>query len=99
MGGELKIQELFQIGQARPQIIPMIDSRLHKRRELFELLPANRCLGIQWFQIVTDMAVDVLVVVPLGQLAKLPAESLVTGVVLPACAPAIASPVPETLHQ
>lgn len=43
------------------------------------------------------MAVNILVVVALGQLAELPAEALVAGIILARGAPAVAAPIAEAL--
>src|SRR5207302_4286729 len=49
-------------------------------------------------QVVAEMAVRVLVIVPAGQIAELPLESLAAGVVRAGNAPAIAAPVAQALQ-
>src|SRR6185312_13556490 len=62
-----------------------------------ELLAADGGLHVERLEIVAQVAVDVLVVVALGQRAEAPAEPLAAGVVLPRGAPAIAAPIAERL--
>ncbi len=61
------------------------------------MLAANGGLGIERLQVESEVAVNVFVVVALGELAELPAEAFVAGVVLAGGAPAVAAPVAEAL--
>ena len=97
MGRQAELEELLEIGQAAAQGFPVAFASFDECRELLELLATDGGLGIEWLQIKTEMAVDVFVIVALGQLTELPAEALVARIVLPARAPAVATPVAETL--
>src|SRR5688572_22354578 len=68
---------------------------LDESRELLQLGDADGGLHIGRLQIVADVRVDVLVIVPVRQITKVPVESLATGVFLSGITPAIASPVTE----
>jgi hypothetical protein len=79
--------------------LPVAFPRLDEIRQLAELRAADGGLDVERLQIVAEMGVNVFVVVAFGQFAKLPAETLVAGVVLAAGAPAIAAPIAEAFHQ
>jgi hypothetical protein len=57
----------------------------------------QRGLKVGGFQVVSDVAVDVLVVMTLGQIAESPLESLLTRVVVSRRAVAVAAPVAKRL--
>src|SRR5258708_16178223 len=65
--------------------------------EFLQLLAADGGLHLEWFEVVTQVAVGVLVVVAMRQPAELPTESFAAGVVLTGGAPAVATPVAERL--
>src|SRR3954468_6318214 len=99
MSGQREFQELFKRRQASAQILPVAAARGAEVRETLQLNPTNRRLQIERFQIISEVAVDVFVIVSLRQFTELPAEALPTGVVDSARAPAIAPPVTETFHD
>lgn len=99
MGGEHEVEELVEARQTGTQVDPVIDAGLDEARQLFELLAADGGLRVERFQVIPEMAVNVLVVIAFGQLAELPAEAVVAGVILAAGAPAVATPVPKALDK
>src|SRR5687767_8655805 len=68
---------------------------LDESREFLQLGDADGGLHIGRLQVVADVRVDVLVIVPVRQMTKLPVESLAAGVFFSGFTPAIASPVTE----
>src|SRR5262245_1199536 len=94
-GGSRQNQKLFILLQLVQKAGMVSTPCLDKGVKLAELLPTYRCLDVERLQAVTEMAVDVFVVVAMGQVAQLPVEALIAGVVLAGSAPAIAAPVAE----
>ena len=99
MGRQLELDELLQVGERGAEIIPVVHARLDEGGQFLQLLTADGRLRVERLQVVAQVRVDVFVVVALRQLAELPAEAFVTGVVLAAGAPAVAAPVPEAFRQ
>src|SRR4051794_31257760 len=92
---QMELEELLEIGQAAAQILPVAPACFAEGGELLNLLPADGCLNVERLQVITEVGVDVLVIVAEGQFAELPAKAFTAGVVLAARAPAIAAPVAE----
>ena len=99
MGRELELDKFFEVGERGAEIIPVVHARLDERGQFLQLLPTNRGLRVKWLQVVAEVRINVFVIVAFRQFAKLPAETLVAGVVLAAGAPAVAAPVAETLDK
>lgn len=97
MGGKSEFKNLFEAGETCAKGFPILFTRLDEGIEFLELLATNRGLRVERLQVVAEVTVNVFVVVALGELAELPAEALVAGVVLARGAPAVAAPVAETL--
>ena len=74
-------------------------ARFHECGELFELRTADGRLHVRNLEVESEMAVDELVIVAMGQEAESARETLATGVVLSGRAGAIAAPVTEGFHQ
>ena len=70
-----------------------------KLRQLGELGRSESRLHICRFQVISDVRIDVLVVVAARQRTQLPVKTLATGVVPARFAPAIATPVAKRLNQ
>ena len=60
-------------------------------------VPTDRRLGIEWLQVVAQMAIGVLVVVTFRQFTQAPGKTLVAGVINAAGGTAVAAPVAVTL--
>ena len=97
VGGQAEFEDIFQVGKARAEYFPVAFSGFDEGREFFELLPTYGGLRVERLEVVAEVAVNVFVVVALGQLAELPAEAFAAGVVLAGGAPAVAAPVAEAL--
>ena len=97
MGGEAEFEDILEIGEACAEDFPVAFAGFDESGEFFELLPAYGGLGVERLEIVAEVAVNVFVVVALGQLAELPTEALAAGVVFAGGAPAVAAPVAEAL--
>ena len=85
---QIGLDDLFQL----PEI------SLSKGGELFKLLKlsaANRCLHIRHFEIIADMAINILVIVSGGKRSKLLSVTLSASVILSSCTIAVPAPVPE----
>ena len=64
-----------------------------------QLRAADGGLRIEGLQVVAEMAVDVFVIVALGQVAEFPAETFAAGIVVSAGAPAVTAPIAEAFHE
>ena len=62
------------------------------------MLASDGSLRIKRLQIIPKMAVGVFVVVPRGQLPKIPSKTLATRIVLPGGTPAVPTPVTEAFR-
>src|SRR5262249_27674384 len=65
----------------------------HEFRQLAELLPADGGLDVERLQVITEVTIDVLVVVTTRELTQLPTKSFAAGIVLAGRAPTIATPI------
>src|SRR5687768_17843869 len=81
------LQVIQRLAQPREVAPPRGDELIQAR----ELRDAHGGLHVRELQVVPDVRVDVLVVVPVGQVAELPLEALPARVLFPGIAPAIAS--------
>ena len=72
---------------------------LNKRGELLQLLAADGGLHVGDLEVIAKVAVDVLVVVALGQLAELTVKAVAAEVILAGGADAVAAPVAEGEDQ
>ena len=81
--------------QACLQAVVVALAGLDELRELAQLGAADGGLHVGDLEVVTNVAVDVFVVVAIGQRAELLAEALAAGIVLAAGAVAVAAPVAE----
>src|SRR5205814_6061428 len=91
--------ELLMPGKCRGQPGVVSPAGGGEAIDLLQLLPADGGLQVERLQVVAEVAVDVLVVVAVGEFAQLPAEALAAGVVLAAGAPAVTAPVAERLRD
>lgn len=97
--GKLEIEKLFKFRQGGTQGLPVLAAGFVEGGQFLELGAANGGLKVERFKVISEVAVDVFVVVALGEFPELPAESFVAGVVATTGTPAIASPVAKTFHQ
>jgi hypothetical protein len=97
VGGQAEFEDIFEVSEARAEDFPVAFASLDEAGEFFQLLTADGGLGVERLEVVAEVAVNVFVVVSLGQLAELPTEALATGVVFARGAPAVATPVAEAL--
>lgn len=81
MGGQREFEELFQVCEACAEVLPVLLSGFNECRKFLELLSADRGLGVERFEVVAQMAVNVFVVETFREFAELPAEAFATGVV------------------
>ena len=72
---------------------------LNEARELLQLLTADSRLHIGDLQVVAKVAVYILMIIPLGQLAELTVEAVMAEVVLSGGADAVPAPVPVAQDQ
>ena len=97
MRGQAEFEDIFEVGKSCAEDFPVAFAGFDEGGEFFELLTADGSLGVERLEVVTEVAVNVFVVVTLGQLAELPTEAFAAGVVFAGGAPAVAAPVAETL--
>ena len=97
VGGQAEFEDIFEVGETSAKDFPVAFTGLDEGGKFFELLTANGSLGVERLEVVTKVAVNVFVIVALGQLAELPTEAFAAGVVFARGAPAVAAPVAETL--
>ena len=90
---------MFETGQAFPELFPVPFSGLDEDRKFLELCAADRRLHIGHLQVVAEVGINILMVVPRGEFAELPVEALVARIVPARRAPAVAAPVAEGLDQ
>lgn len=95
--GQGELKHVIKVGEADAEGFPVLLTRFDEGGELFELLTADGGLRVERLQVITEVAVDVFVIVAFGEFAELPAEAFVAGVVLAGGAPAVAAPIPEAL--
>lgn len=88
-------QEILAVGQLFLDIGKMCFSLGDERGRLFNLCQGAGGLGVSDLQVIAKMAVGVFVIIAGGQGAKLPIESLATGIVAAGGAVAVSSPVAE----
>ena len=91
-----KHDAVFQPCQFRFQKGEVGLSRLNEGSGLLELRETTGGLHVADLQIVADMAIGVFVIIAMRQVAELPVEPFVTGVVLAWKAITVTSPIPET---
>jgi len=94
---QAELEVFLQVGEAAAEGFPVLFAGLDEGGEFLELLAADSGLRVERLQVIAEVAVDVFVVVALGEFAELPTEAFIAGVVLAARAPAIATPVAEAL--
>lgn len=97
VGGQAEFEDIFEISETSAKDFPVAFASFDEGGKFFELLTANGGLGVERLEVVTKVAVDVFVIVALGQLAELPTEAFAAGVVFAGGAPAVATPVAEAL--
>ncbi len=97
MGGQAEFEDIFQVCKACAEDFPVALAGFDEGGQFFELLSAYGGLGVERLEVVAEVAVDVFVIVALGQLAELPTEAFAAGVVFAGGAPAVATPVAEAL--
>ena len=81
------------------QKLEVVLTACDEARELLELCNTDRRLHIGGLQIIAEVAVDILVVIALRKLAILPVKAVVTGIIVPWCAPAVTAPVTDRAHD
>ena len=81
------------------QAIPVVATALNKSREFLKLFTTNSCLHISHFQIITEVAINIFVVVALGQLTKLTIKAVTAEVILTGGTNAITAPIAEGKDQ
>src|ERR1035438_2623937 len=94
--GQHEIEKFLQAGESVAEYHPVAGTRRDERGQFLELLAADRGLDVQRLEVVAEVRINVFVVVAFRQFAQLPAPAFVTGVVRPAGAPAVATPITET---
>ncbi len=97
VGGEGEIDVCFKAVEAATEGFPIFLAGLDEVAEAAELDAADGCLWVEGLEVVAEVAVDVFVVVALGEFAELPLEALAAGVVFSGRAPAVSAPVAEGL--
>ena len=97
MGGQAEFEDIFEISETSAEDFPVALAGFDEGGEFFELLTADGGLGVERLEVVAEVAVDVFVVVSLGQLAELPTEAFAAGVVFAGGAPTVAAPVAKAL--
>jgi hypothetical protein len=68
---------------------------LGKFRDPFSLGDTDSGLEICGFEIITDMGIDILVIISLGQTPQMPTKALCTGIGLARSAPAVPPPITQ----
>jgi len=96
VGREREVENMIEIGEGNAEGIPVPFAGLDEGGEFFELNASNGGLGVERLEVVAEVAVDVFVVVALGEFAELPAEAFLAGIVLAGGAPTVAAPVAKT---
>ena len=81
VGGKAEFEDIFQVCKARAEDFPVPFAGFDEGGKFFELLTANGSLGIERLEVVTEVTIDVFVIVALWQLAELPTEAFAAGVV------------------
>ena len=97
MRGQREIKDVGDTIKTGAERFPILLTRFDEGGEFLELLATDGSLGIERLQVIAKVAVNVFVVVALGEFAELPAKAFVAGVVLAGSAPAVASPIAEAL--
>ena len=97
MCGQAEFEDIFEVGETSSEDFPVAFASFDEGGKFFELLTADGCLGVERLEVVAEVAVDIFVIVALRQLAELPTEAFAAGVVFAGGAPAVATPVAETL--
>ena len=96
MGGERELEIFFESVKTTAEALPVLFARFDEIGQSLQLDATDRGLGVERFQVVAEMTVNVFVVVAFGELAELPLESFATSIVFARGTPAIATPVAET---
>lgn len=96
VGSRFRQDQLVGGGLQRgAQAVPVVAAALDEGRELLQLLAADGGLHVGDLEVIAKVAVDVLVVVALGQLAELTVKAVAAEVILAGGADAVAAPVAE----
>ncbi len=93
------MQKLLAVLEALLQKGKVVLARLDESRRLVQLSKTAGGLHVSDLEVVPQMAVGVLVVVALGQVAEFPAEAFTAGVVSARRAEAVPPPVTKTLRN
>src|SRR5207302_4990288 len=92
-------QRVFKAGKCLFQMIVVLFAACDEVRQLCELRSTKGGLHIGSLQIVANMRIRVLVVIPTGERSQLPLKALAASVVFPGLAPAIAPPVAKRFDK
>ena len=92
-------EEILETRQSLPQRAEVAVSRLDEMRQLGHLRKSDGRLHVSHFEVIADVRVRILVIVPAGQFAQLPLETLSTGIVFTRLAPTVPAPIAERLDQ
>ena len=99
LGNLGKNQCVCRIIEPVMQILPVFPPFLHKCGEFLQLRTADGSLQISCLQIVSEMAVDVFMVIPQRKLSVLPVEPVSAHIVSSRWAHAVTSPIAQGTHN
>jgi len=88
-----------QVTESRMEIPEILPAPVDEAIQLLQLTKAHGSLHVGELEVVAEMAVGVFVVITMRQVAQLPIETLMAGVVDPWFAPAVPSPIPEGFYD
>ena len=96
--GQRKLEKFVKLAKSLAKDVPIAFSGFDEGGKFFELLTSDRSLGVEGLEIISEVAVNVFVVVTLGEFPELPAEALVAGIIFSGRTPAVATPISKALR-